>query len=399
MAHKLRQGLLAEHFSHPLDKLGMQRLLGSLLKSDTLKSQVEKLQTETEQEFYLWNLADNTKLSEIQGGSVYRLVQAVSEILGIPTPNVFLDNSAEINAYTLGGENPTIVLTSALLDAFPEDVLRSVIGHELGHIICHHTFYRLLAENYIWFSNIVALIPILGTFLSLGMQVSLFDWYRKSELSADRAALLATQNLESVQKCILLLAGGASRISAELNVSEFSKQAEEFQIKLKDQREGGISKKLGFLFSGFMLQHAMSTHPWPAVRLGEINRWGFSKQYELLTAGEYEKVVEESPIPTDESQIALATPVGEDINEYVKEMGKTVGKSFGNFIKGFVQKANNRALIVASGEGNFEKVKQLIDNGADVNAKDEKGNTALKNALSHGKTDIGEFLRKAGAKE
>lgn len=399
MPQKLKQGLLAEHFSHPLDKLGMQRILERLLKSEALKSQLEKLQTEVEEEFYLWNLADNTKLSYTQGGSVYKLVQEVSVVLGIKTPYVFLDTSAEINAYVLGGENPSIVLTSALLDASSEDILRAVIGHELGHIICQHTFYRLLAENYNWVSSVVGLIPLLGPFLSLGLQISLFDWYRKSELSADRVALLATQNLESVQKCFLLLAGGASRISSELNLSEFSKQAEEFQIKLKAQREGDISKQVGFLLSGFMLQHAMSTHPWPAVRLQEINKWKFSKQYELLIAGEYERAVEEAPILSDELQIALATPVGEDFKGYTKGVAKNIGKSLKGFIKRFEQETYNNSLIAASGEGNLETVKLLIEKGADVNVKDKKGNTPLKNALSHGKTDIAEFLREAGAKE
>lgn len=89
MVQKLRQGLLAEHFSHPLDKRGMQRLLERLSKSKILKAQLEKLQTEVEEEFYLWNLADNTKLNYTQGGSVYKLVQEVSAVLGIQTPHVF----------------------------------------------------------------------------------------------------------------------------------------------------------------------------------------------------------------------------------------------------------------------------------------------------------------------
>ena len=399
MAQKLRQGLLAEHFSHPLDKRGMQSLLEHLPKSKTLKSQLEKLQTEVVEEFYIWNLADNTKLSYTQGGSVYKLVQEVSVVLGIQTPHVFLDTSAEINAYVLGGENPTIVLTSALLDAFSEDVLSAVIGHELGHIICQHTFYRLLAENYSLLFNIIGLIPQVGPFLALGLQIPLFDWYRKSELSADRAALLATQNLEIVQKCILLLAGGASRISSELNLSEFLKQAEEFQIKLKAQREGDIYKQVGFLSSGFMLQHAMSTHPWPAVRLQEINKWRLSKQYELLIAGEYERAVEEATILFDESTISLTAPTGEDFIEYAKDIGNKIGKSVKGFMERLGQEINNIALINAAGEGNLETVKLLIEKGADVNAKDKNGNTPLKNAFSHGKTDIAEFLRKAGAKE
>ena len=375
MAQKLTQGLLSEHFSHPLDRRGMQWLLDRIPSLDrisntgNLKSQLNEWQIEVEDEFYLWNLADNTKLSEMQGGSVYRLVQEVSEILGVLTPHVFLDTSAEINAYVLGEENPTLVLTSALLDAFPDNVLKAVIGHELGHIICQHTFCRLLAENYNSFSKIVGWVPFLGPLLSLGMQIPLFDWYRKSELSADRAALLATQNLENVQKCILLLAGGATRISSELSLPEFSKQAKEFEDKYKSQCDGSITKQVRFLLSDFMLQHAMRTHPWPAVRLQEINKWKSSKQYELLVNGEYEKAAKEKP-PT----IDLPAPTGEDLKDRVKalfgkilESGKDLMKSLEEKAK---QKESNEPEEISSSL-NEESESIFCDNcGAEVSDRD-----------------------------
>ncbi len=41
--------------------------------------------------------------------------------------------------------------------------------------------------------------------------------------------------------------------------------------------------------------------------------------------------------------------------------------------------------------------KLLIASGADVNARDESGNTALRFAVQRGYTDMAELLRKAGA--
>jgi ankyrin repeat protein len=41
----------------------------------------------------------------------------------------------------------------------------------------------------------------------------------------------------------------------------------------------------------------------------------------------------------------------------------------------------------------------LIGAGADVNARDAKGNTALRIALRRGYTDMAELLKKAGARE
>ncbi len=126
MAEKLKQGLSSEHFAHPLDRSGMQRLMDHLTNS-VAKNQVEKLQADAEEEFYLFNLADNTRLSESQGGSVYGLVQEIAGILGMPGPDVFLDTTPQINAYALSGMNPTIVLTSTLIDTFPEPALRQIM--------------------------------------------------------------------------------------------------------------------------------------------------------------------------------------------------------------------------------------------------------------------------------
>ena len=60
----------------------------------------------------------------------------------------------------------------------------------------------------------------------------------------------------------------------------------------------------------------------------------------------------------------------------------------------------NENLFEASGEGNnIEAVKTLLDKGADINAKDNDGSTALKLASEKGYTDIIKLLKQAGAKE
>ena len=49
-------------------------------------------------------------------------------------------------------------------------------------------------------------------------------------------------------------------------------------------------------------------------------------------------------------------------------------------------------LIAAASEGNFEKVKELVKQGADVNAVDEDGYTALMYTAGHGNLDIVKYL-------
>jgi ankyrin repeat protein len=57
------------------------------------------------------------------------------------------------------------------------------------------------------------------------------------------------------------------------------------------------------------------------------------------------------------------------------------------------------ALMWASRFGHIDIARLLIDNSADVNAKDDNGRTALKYASNNGHTDIIELLKSKGAKE
>jgi ankyrin repeat protein len=58
----------------------------------------------------------------------------------------------------------------------------------------------------------------------------------------------------------------------------------------------------------------------------------------------------------------------------------------------------NEDLIEASKRGDLPEVKRLLAKGAEVNAKDEKGRTALMRASKRGQWEVMELLIKAGAK-
>jgi ankyrin repeat protein len=57
------------------------------------------------------------------------------------------------------------------------------------------------------------------------------------------------------------------------------------------------------------------------------------------------------------------------------------------------------ALVVASEKGHLDSVKILLDNGADVNAKTKDGCTALMFAENIGHREVVRILKEAGAKE
>ena len=55
--------------------------------------------------------------------------------------------------------------------------------------------------------------------------------------------------------------------------------------------------------------------------------------------------------------------------------------------------------MLASQNGHKETVELLIEKGADVNAKNNDGKTALMIALEKGKYETAELLKRYGAKE
>ena len=55
--------------------------------------------------------------------------------------------------------------------------------------------------------------------------------------------------------------------------------------------------------------------------------------------------------------------------------------------------------MFAAKNGHTESLKTLIEAGADVNAEDKYGNTALSYARGNGYTEIADLLKEAGAEK
>jgi Zn-dependent protease with chaperone function len=169
-------------------------------------------------------------------------------------------------------DKPFIVINSGALKLLDDDELRDVLGHELGHVMSGHALYHTLLVLLLNVS--FSALPFLAGIAILPIQLALMEWYRKSELSADRAGLIACQDPTASLRVNLKFAGGGDMSQMDLNA--FLVQAKEFE-----ESSGAVDrifKILGVL---------MRTHPFNTVRAAELQRWVEAGDYDRIVRGEY----------------------------------------------------------------------------------------------------------------
>jgi Zn-dependent protease with chaperone function len=120
-------------------------------------------------------------------------------------------------------------------------------------------------------------VALPGKVVTQGLLYALFVWFRRSELTADRAGLLVVQDPDICVSGLLKLVAGSQRLSEDLSTAEFIKQADTFD----DLDEDMISLYYKFLMTQWQ------THPFPAYRAREISEWGQSEAYERILRGDY----------------------------------------------------------------------------------------------------------------
>ncbi|MBN1538891.1 MAG: M48 family metallopeptidase [Candidatus Thermoplasmatota archaeon] len=151
-----------------------------------------------------------TRVSKDRTPEVHSLCNEASSRLEMGLPEVYIDRSPEINAYTRGIITPMVVLHQGLLDVMDEGELRFVIGHEFGHIRLYHFTIRTMFDPGIFRVPLIAYIPLLAfRMLFLNGRMS-----RSMEYSADRAGFVACGDIKDAVSCMIKLRTGQEKVDA-----------------------------------------------------------------------------------------------------------------------------------------------------------------------------------------
>ena len=262
-------GLDADAFRHPLDRQAtrnLRRVPGfDRVAAKFIEWGVERVE-------YVHLTASAVRVGPVQLPRVHGLLREACAVLDLPEPELYVVGG-EVNAYTSGHNRPYIVLFTDLVDLMSEDELLGVIAHEAGHIKCGHVLYKTMARMLTGAAT--AAMPrgsALTAVLSLGMRTALKSWDRASELSSDRAALLATQDLDACIGMMMRLAGGVR--SDQMNWQAFLAQARDLDQRVAESRIARLTR--------WQLK-VTSTHPLMVERARLFDQW--------ITGGEPSAIV------------------------------------------------------------------------------------------------------------
>lgn len=221
-----------------------------------------------ERMLYGVNMASAVRLSANQLPDIYKHLPPICRKLGIAEPEFYLSMDPNPNAWTFGDTKIFITVTSGLLDMMDDDELDAVLAHECSHILCHHVLYHSVAQ---YIMRGADALGILGK-LTVPIQLAFLYWQRKSELTCDRGGAIITSP-EVVCRTMARLAAGPKSLTNQINLAEWAAQADQYDAIWNSS---SWNKALQ------IYAIAGQNHPFAAVRVREVLKWGQSMQYQNL---------------------------------------------------------------------------------------------------------------------
>lgn len=256
-------GISPRAYEHPADRGAMASLRAVPGVSEVLRAAAGLFSERGER---LMTLASAIRVGEKQYPVINRLRLECAETLDLPTvPVVYVARDAAVNAFAIGIDQPFIVLTTDLVESLDTEALRFVIGHEMGHILSGHAVLRTLLIRLINLQASMSFIP-LGALGMRAVIAALREWFRKAELTCDRAGLLCSQDPRAALRCHVYLAGGTDL--SQIDIPSFLAQADEYE-KIEDVRDS-IHK---------LRNVEVLTHPLAVVRAAQLQRWAATEEY------------------------------------------------------------------------------------------------------------------------
>src|SRR5690349_9735119 len=264
-------GISSRAWEHPADRGALSALRELRGFDDVVKTFFGMW---NERGFRLSYLAGSIRVDHRQYPRVYQRFTEAAQTLDVAElPELFVNQSPFINGQAIGMDKPFIVITTGAIEKLDDDELRALLGHEIGHVRSGHAVYKTIMMILTRWAANLAWLPV-GAIALRAIITAMFEWWRKAELSADRAGLLGGQDPAASLRLLMKLAGGGDL--SQIDTAAFLEQAAEYESggDLRDSIH-----KIGMTLG--------STHPVPVARASELRKWGDSGAYAERICGDY----------------------------------------------------------------------------------------------------------------
>ena len=304
---KIFTGIAPVSWEHPADRAALQALRAVPGFDTAIKKILSCIGGE--QGIRLIFQAHAVKVGPKQFPKLHSMLSEVKTTLDWEKDvELYVSQTPIANAMAVGFEEPFIVMHSGTMSLLSDDEQRVVLGHELGHVMSGHALYHTILYLIILFG--FANLPFLAGIALLPIRLALMEWYRKSELSSDRAGLLACQSHEDSLRLNMKFAGGGQ--ASEMDLDAYMEQAKEYA-------EGG-----GPLDTIYKILNTLNLdHPFSSMRAAELQKW--------IDEGAYDKIVVDGEYThrgAEEEERPLTDDIGEAAGYYKNEIKETVGQMF-----------------------------------------------------------------------
>lgn len=233
---------------------------------------------------YVYNMGRAVRCGPNQYPTLYNILRESCEVLDMPEPELYLSSNPFPNAFAGGVERPYIVLRSGIIENLTDEQLYHLIGHELGHIKAGHVLYFSVASLLLPLLELIGRRTLgLGDALSYGLILAFYEWSRQAEISADRAGLLVSQQLQISLDASLNMCAGPNRLSHEASSDAFLDQARVYHDM---PTWDSLGKVIWFLVANWQ-----STHPMFVHRVQMLDRWVEMGDFGRIMAGDYPREV------------------------------------------------------------------------------------------------------------
>jgi Zn-dependent protease with chaperone function len=260
-------------FMHPLDRAARQQLEVIPLLQPTAK---KYLTAAAERKPRQALLSSALRLGPRQLPEIYRKLPPICAAFGISEPELYLMRG-DANARAVEHDRTAIVIYNRLLEDLAEDEVEAVLAHECGHISAGHVPYRQMAQALIRAAgpggpgrSLLTEVPGLA---SAQIQAALFNWYRKSELTADRAAVAYLGDVGPMQRALFRAMGVPKWLPEEVSYAAYLEQVAELDQISEAGRWDRVLAPDSENGSG---------HPAAAIRIRELTTWADSDAFRQL---------------------------------------------------------------------------------------------------------------------